>query len=85
MLLAFFEVIYLWLGIISLRVSKVENKIKIVLSFTASAMRLIFIVTFYLFEIEIYSIINTIHKDLIIIYIANWFLETIWNLFFTLF
>lgn len=68
------EICYLAMRVVSLRSLRAERRLKIYLSYCASLMRLIFIGTFYLFDIEGQpDVINTIHFNTIILYLITGF------------
>ena len=51
-------------------------KFKVVMCALSSLVRLCFIVTFYLYEMQNYpGLINLVHKDLVILYIIFWLVE----------
>lgn len=57
-----------------------KEKLKIILCFAVSFLRILLILTFYWFSVTGFEAINLIHKDAILMYIGVWGVELISNL-----
>ena len=78
--LAVLELLYLLLRVVGFSQRLAQKKMKVTLAFVGSALRILFIFSFYVYDSNPLNIFNAIHKELVLIYLANWGVEVCFDL-----